>query len=523
MGQTKVLSVKDLFLNPEKDNFQISPNGEMISFLAPWENRMNIHVQKGNEIKRITNQIDRDLTTYFWKGNQRILFLQDKKGDENFQLFAVNPDGSNLKNLTPFEQTTTRIVDELKESKTDVLIAINKRNPQIFDVYRLNTVTGEMKLVLENPGNLSNWITDHQGNIRVAISTDGVNSSFLYRKNESTPFTTIFSTTFRETVTPLFFTFDNQHLYALSNRNRDKTAIIKLDPATGKELEVLFQHDSVDVSGLRYSRKNKTLTAAVYVTDKQHLHFLNPDYKERYEKVRELLQNGDVEYVFASVTDDESAYIVRTYSDRSMGAYYLYYPEADGKLIKLADVNARLEEFELAPMQPIQFKSRDGLIIHGYLTLPVDVKPRNLPVVVNPHGGPWYRDTWGFNPEVQFLASRGYAVLQINFRGSTGYGRKFWEASFKQWGKKMQDDITDGVRWLISEGIADPTRIGIYGGSYGGYATLAGLTFTPELYSCGVDYVGVSNLFTFLSSIPPYWKPYQEMLYEMVGHPEKDK
>jgi dipeptidyl aminopeptidase/acylaminoacyl peptidase len=213
--------------------------------------------------------------------------------------------------------------------------------------------------------------------------------------------------------------------------------------------------------------------------------------------------------------------IVWVGSDRLSGKYY-YYEKNGGKPQELSVARPWLSENEMAVMKPIAYTSRDGLTIHGYLTLPKGIEPKNLPVVVNPHGGPWARDGWGFNPEVQFLANRGYAVLQMNFRGSTGYGRKFWEASFKQWGKTMQDDISDGVKWLINEGIADSTRIAIYGGSYGGYATLAGMTFTPELYACGVDYVGVSNMFTFLKTVPPYWKPYLEMFHEMVGDPQKD-
>ncbi|HNI46190.1 MAG TPA: S9 family peptidase, partial [Chitinophagales bacterium] len=217
----------------------------------------------------------------------------------------------------------------------------------------------------------------------------------------------------------------------------------------------------------------------------------------------------------------EDKILVRTISDRSKGTYYLYDVEKD-TMTFLANVAPWLKANELAQMKPIQYTSRDGLTIHGYLTLPNGVEAKNLPVVVNPHGGPWFRDQWMFNPEVQFLANRGYAVLQINFRGSTGYGRQFWEDSFKQWGLNMQNDITDGVQWLIEQGIANPKRIAIYGASYGGYATLAGVTFTPDLYACAIDYVGVSNLFTFMNTIPPYWKPYLEMMYEMVGHPEKD-
>jgi dipeptidyl aminopeptidase/acylaminoacyl peptidase len=218
----------------------------------------------------------------------------------------------------------------------------------------------------------------------------------------------------------------------------------------------------------------------------------------------------------------EDKFIVRTYNDRTLGAYYFYDLSSD-KIDKITGLSPWLDDKVLANMKPIEYRSRDGLTIHGYLTLPINSESKNLPVVINPHGGPWARDSWGYDSEVQFLANRGYAVLQMNFRGSLGYGRKFWEASFKQWGKKMQDDISDGAEWLIKEGIADPKRIAIYGGSYGGYAVLAGLCFTPDLYCCGIDYVGVSNLFTLLETIPPYWKPLLEMEYEMLGHPEKDK
>ncbi|RME04043.1 MAG: S9 family peptidase, partial [Bacteroidetes bacterium] len=266
--------------------------------------------------------------------------------------------------------------------------------------------------------------------------------------------------------------------------------------------------------------KRKVLTAITYLTDKRHLHFLDAETKAIYKRLEAEL--GGYEIVVVDHNRDEDKFMVRTYSDRSLGAYFFFDKNTD-ELLKIAEVSPWLDEADMAEMKPVQYQTRDGLTIHGYLTLPKDHDGKKLPVVVNPHGGPWVRDAWGYNPEVQLLASRGFAVFQMNYRGSTGYGRKFWEISFKQWGRKMQDDITDGVKWLIDEGIADPDRVGIYGGSYGGYATLAGLTFTPDLYACGVDYVGVSNLFTFLTTIPPYWKPYLEMMYEMVGHPEKDK
>jgi dipeptidyl aminopeptidase/acylaminoacyl peptidase len=326
-------------------------------------------------------------------------------------------------------------------------------------------------------------------------------------------------TTFKDSFNPLFFTFDDQALYASSNLGRDKAAIVLFDPATGKERQVLFEHPEVDVDGMNYSRKRRVLTEIDYVTWKPQRKFLDPATEALYTSLQRRLPGKDV-YVTA-MNRDEDVMIVRTISDRSLGSYYLYQRAGD-RLTKLADRAPWLREDQLAPMKPVTYTSRDGLTINGYLTLPLGVAPKNLPVVVNPHGGPWARDQWGFNPEVQFLANRGYAVLQVNFRGSTGYGRKFYESSFKQWGRAMQDDVSDGVKWMIKEGIADSSRVAIYGGSYGGYATLAGLTFSPELYAAGIDYVGVSNLFTFMKSIPPYWKPYLEQLYEMVGSPERD-
>jgi len=282
----------------------------------------------------------------------------------------------------------------------------------------------------------------------------------------------------------------------------------------------LFEHPEVDVSDLHYSKKRKVITSATYTTWKEERMFFDPEAERLYKTLEQKLPGYDVYVVSSNKAED--TFVVRTITDRSLGSFYLY-DSNTGELKKLADRNPWLKEDQLAEMKPIEYKTRDGLTIHGYLTLPKGKTPKDLPIVVNPHGGPWSRDEWGFNPEVQFLANRGFGVLQMNFRGSTGYGRSFWEAGFRQWGLSMQDDITDGVKWLIDQGIADPKRVAIYGGSYGGYAVLDGLTKTPDLYAAGVDYVGVSNLFTFMKSVPPYWKPFLDMMYEMVGNPEKDK
>ncbi len=540
---TRLIPLRDFFKNPEKTAYKISPDGKYFSFLAPHNNRLNVFIQKINADNaaritdnaiRITDEANRDIVNYFWGNNEQIIYLQDSKGDENFHLYAVNTDGSSIKDYTPFEKITVRLIDELEEIDSEVLIAMNKRNPEIFDAYRLNIKTGELKMEAENPGSVSEWYSDHDGKIRAAVTTDGVNSSLLYRKNDSTPFRTVLTTTFKETVRPLFFTFDNKNVYAVSNLKRDKQAIVKFDIANGKELELLYENPEVDAYSLNYSKKRKVLTVISYITWKTKLEFLDAETKNIYERI--IPELGNYEIVVTDNNKDEDKFLIRTYSDRSLGAYY-YYEKKTDKLIKLADVSPWINEDEMAEMKPISFKTRDGLTINGYLALPKDSlpkdslpkdslplgkEPKNLPVVMTVHGGPWARDTWGYGPETQFFTNRGYAVFRINFRGSTGYGRKFWEISFKQWGKTMQDDLTDGVKWLIEQGIADPKRIAIYGGSYGGYATLAGLAFTPDLYACGVDYVGVSNLFTFMKSIPLYWKPFLEMMYEMVGNPDKD-
>lgn len=332
--------------------------------------------------------------------------------------------------------------------------------------------------------------------------------------------TSVLTYDWKENLSPLFFTFDNKNIYASSNLGRDKSAIVVLDIANGaEEIEVLFEHPDVDVNHLKYSRKRKVLTSVNFTTWKLKRHFFDEKTRKIYGRLYNELR--DKEVAITSMSKAEDKFIVRTYSDKTRGSYYLFNSKTD-VLELIHEISPWLKEKHLCDMQPVRFKSRDGLTINGYLTLPKGRGEKNLPVIINPHGGPWARDVWGFNPEVQFLANRGYAVFQMNFRGSTGYGKEFMELSYKQWGKTMQDDITDGVKWLISEGIADSNNVAIYGGSYGGYAVLAGLAFTPDLYAAGIDYVGVSNLFTFMNTVPPYWEPLLPMFYEMVGNPEKD-
>ena len=512
------IPLKDFFKNPESTAYQLSPDGKHFAFLAPYKKRMNIHVRPidSDEVIRITSVDDRDIGGFSWINDTRLIYVRDFGGDENFHILASSIDGTNDVDLTPFDGVRAQVIDDLEDDENHMIVGLNKRNPQFFDPYRLNINSGALEIIAENPGNITGWMTDHDGKLRIAMATDGVNTSILYRKTEADEFKIVITTNFKETLSPLFFTFDNEHIYAASNLGRDKTAIVKYDLANNKELEELYAHPEVDVEQLHYSKKNKTLSSISYTTWKRQLLFLNDDRKQLQERLASELEG---EIVIVSKNKAEDILLIRTYSDRSLGSYYLYQKATD-KISKITEVSPWLDKYELAEMKPIQYQSREGLTIHGYLTLPVGVEAKDLPVVINPHGGPWVRDNWGFNPEVQFLASRGYAVLQMNYRSSTGYGKAFWEAGFGKWGLEMQDDITDGVNWLIEEGIGNKERISIYGGSYGGYATLAGITLTPDVYACAIDYVGVSNLFTFMNTIPPYWEPYRAMLYEMVGNPE---
>jgi len=516
------IPLKDFFRNHEKASFQISPDGNRFAFTSPVKNRMNIFVQEigSDQSRQITSETDRDISGYFWANNKRILYLKDNGGDENFKLYAVNIDGSDYVCLTDFDGVRTRIIDDLEDIEDEVIIGLNKRNREVFDPYRLNIITGEMEMLAENPGNIQSWITDHEGKLRMALAVDGTDESILFRETEKDIFKTIITTNFKESVDPLFFTFDNKNIYASSNLGRDKKVIVVFDLQSGKEIQKIFEDDDFDVTGLSYSRKRKILTKISYTTWKHKNVFLDETVKTIFDKIHSNL-GEKYEFFISSSNKAEDKFIIRSYSDRTLGSYYFYDLNKD-KLSKITDISPWLKEEYLAEMKPVKYISRDGLTIQGYLTLPINVKHKNLPAVINPHGGPWARDEWGYDPEVQFLANRGYAVLQLNYRGSTGFGRKFWELSFKQWGKNMQNDITDGVEWLKTQGICDPERVAIYGGSYGGYAVLAGLCFTPDLYCCGIDYVGVSNLYTLMKTIPPYWKPFLEVQYEMVGHPEND-
>jgi dipeptidyl aminopeptidase/acylaminoacyl peptidase len=516
------IPLRDFFRNPERDAFKISPDGKTLSFLGPYRGHRNLFVQPvaGGAPTRLTSEAGRDIVEYFWKGNDRLLYFRDLAGEENFHLFSVGRAGGRARDLTPFPAARVAPIDPRLDDDRAVLIGLNRRDPGAFDAYRLEVATGKLTLLAQNPGTVTSWLADHAGNVRVAVASDGVHSKLLYRDGGRGPFRTLLSTDFRERLQPLLFTFDDRKLYVTSNLQRDLAALTIFDPATAREERVVFAHPEVDVQNVEVSERRKRLTAASYQTWRDERRFLDPESEAFRRRIADKLPGYEIDP--AAHSQDETIVVVLASNDRSQGGYYLYDGAAD-KLTKLADLAPWLPEARMAPVKPLTFKARDGLTLHGYLTVP-PAAPAPLPTVVIVHGGPWdQRETWGWNPEVQWLASRGYAVLQVNYRGSSSYGRKFWEASFKQWGRAMQDDISDGVRHLIAQRLADPRRICIFGGSWGGYATLAGLAFTPELYACGVEYSGMSNLVTWMNAAPAYDLPFREMLHAMIGDPVKDR
>ena len=525
---TRQIPLEDFFRNSERTGYQLSPDGNYISYMAPYKDRLNVFVRRVDETDehaiRITNETERSVAGYMWADNQRLLYMKDTAGDENYQLYGVHRDGSDDRAYTAFDGVRTSLIDDLEEQQGVVMIGMNKRNPEVFDPYRLNIETGELTLLAENPGNIQGWMTDHDGRLRVATAiVDGVNTQILYRDTEDEPFRPVLTTNFRDVVSFMEFTPDNKEVYAATNLHRDKTILVRMNPATCEELEVLYENERYDIASISYSRKRKKLLSVYCTGHKEPVrHYFDAEEEQLRQRIKAHFPNQ--RYGIADTDKAEENYLIYVGGDRTRGSYWHYNALTD-EAKKIADLAPWIKSDEMNAMHPVCYTTRDGLQIEAYLTLPDGLTPdtaKQLPIVVNPHGGPWARDCWGYSSEVQFLSNRGYAVFQMNFRGSTGYGRHFLEASYKQWGLKMQNDITDGVKWLIEQGIANPNRIAIYGGSYGGYATLAGLTFTPDLYACGIDYVGVSNLFTFMKTIPPYWRPMLEMMYEQVGHPEHD-
>lgn len=521
-GSKKLLSAETLFKKPEKAGFQISRDGSYLGWLAPWKKRMNVFIKdlKTGREKRITSVTARDIPGYFFINEDTVGYIIDKGGDENFKLFGVNIKTGEEICYTPFDEVRAYMVDDLEDDSEHVLIAMNKRDKRFMDVYRLTLADGKLEEVAQNDGTIVGWFTDHDGKLRGAFSKLDNRDLILLRPDEKSEFKPFYLAAEGDKASPVMFDFDNKHLIVTTNVNRDKIAFVKFSEG-GNEVETLFSHPEVDVGGIIASKELKRIQGFGYVTDKLHHKIIDPELDRIISMVKSKFPGQTVSFQDSDKLQNKLLFVI--YSDVNSGSYYLYDKKTD-ELKKLVDMRPWINNSLLSPMKPVKFLSRDGKTwLNAYLTLPKDFR-KPVGAIINPHGGPATRDHWGFNPEVQYLANRGYAVLQINYRGSTGYGKEFQDLGIKQWGTGyMQHDLSDGARWLVEQGVADKDKVAIYGASYGGYATLAGMTFTPELYCCGVDNVGPSSLLTLLASIPPYWEPLRRDLYRRVGNLETEK
>ncbi len=523
---------RDLFFgNPEISGGQLSPDGRYVSFLRPLDDVVNIWVKGIDEpfeaARPVTADSARPVTQYFWsEDSERILYAQDKGGDENYHVYAVDPDadpaaGSSVPpavDLTPYESVQARIVAVPENDPAHVILAINDRDPTLHDVYRVAIATGERELVRQNDEGIAGWLTDLEGNLRMAVRIDEEGNTVVSRV-EADSLEPIYRCSPLETCGPVRFTADGSRAYFITNAgDADLMALYLMDPATG-ELELVEEDPEgrVDFGDAIFSEATDELIATAYEDERTRIYPKDEAFARDLERARDRF--GDSDIALRSMTEDGSRMLASISSDVEPSSTYVYDRES-GEFTLLYETRPEIPAEHLAPMEPVTYTARDGVEIPAFLTVPKGVARSDLAVIVLPHGGPWARDAWGYNGIIQFLANRGYAVLQPNFRGSTGYGKRFLNMGNEQWGTgDMQHDLTDGAEWLIEEGIADPERVAIMGGSYGGYATLAGLTFTPDLYAAGVDIVGPSSIPTLLASIPPYWKPIQAIFNVRVGDP----
>ncbi|KGO84375.1 S9 family peptidase [Flavobacterium beibuense] len=516
-------SVEDYFKKPMQSSFKFSPDGKFFSYMEKDDNGKRHVYVKNTATDKVTRVIEegKDLVRgYGWANNNRLIYIMDNGGNENFHLFAVNLDGANQKELTPFDGVKVNVLNMLKDQKDYMIIEMNKDNPQVFEPYKININTGELEKLFENT-DLSNPISgydfDKDGNLKAYTQQqNGTDYVLYYRLGNDKPFKKAKETNWQQQFSILEFNYatPNPHdAYVLTNLDNDTKEIVLYDFEKGKTIKKIFSNDTYDLSGTETSRKRGyELDAYYYTGEKSEVVPVSETYKKLYKKFKK--QFGDKEVAITNVTDDEDKYLLYVGSDKLYGIYYFYDAEKD-TFKEIFNLMPNLKEKDMAEMRPVKFTSRDGLTVYGYLTIPNEVKNgKKVPLIVNPHGGPYGpRDVWGFNPETQLFASRGYATLQVNYRGSGGYGKEFYLAGNKQIGRKMLNDLEDGVAYVKSLGMIDDSKIAIYGGSYGGLATLGSLVKTPDLYTCGVDYVGVSNLFTFFKSFPPYWKPYLKQVY----------
>lgn len=521
-----------LFGNPDRLNPTLSPDGQRIAFLAPYQGQLNVwagpidgaeakHLEEpgrlDTEFKPVTTDTCRGVRTFAWAFDSRhVLFSRDRDGDENAHLFAANLADGSVRDLTPFDTVQARIVALEPRQPNSVLVGLNLRTPGLHDVHHLELGSGRLTPVAQNPG-FTSWVADPQLRVRAAVApVHGTGLAIMARVRTDAPWTTLHEVTHEDTslLRVFSFTADGQALLVLSSRDAETTRLLRLEVATGEQ-QVLFADPGHDVVGVGTDPRDGRAQFVIVQRERMDVEVLDPELAEDFQLLRRL-HRGDLSVLSRDRTDRR--WLVQFNTDNGPAEYY-HYDRRDRRARFLFTHCDALRGLPLSRIEPFTFEARDGLRMHGYLTFPVGVPRRGLPTVLVVHGGPWNRDIWGYRAEPQWMANRGYLVVQINFRGSTGYGKQFVNAGDRQWGAAMHDDLVDGVRWVVDRGLADPGRVAVYGGSYGGYAALVGATFTPEVFRCAVAMAAPSDLRTFLADIPPHWRLMADRLARRIGDP----
>ena len=517
-----------LFGNPERTSPQISPDGNSLAWIAPRDGVLNLWIAPiGGEsgvdwaaARPLTEDADRGIRMFAWAHDGRhLLYVQDVGGDENWRLYDVDPESGARRDLTPFEGIHATIIGTSKRRPDEVLVGINADNPQLHDVYRLHLGSGELVKEIENPG-YAGWLADEDLVVRCAIAPlpDG-SFDVLVRDSGEGEFRHLLSVPAEDATSTdvVSFSGDGRSVLMISAAGSDTGRLTRVDLATG-ESTVLAEDPEADVSGVLLHPDTRDPLIVMVLRDRMTYTVLDPSVADDLKAVR-ALHPGDP--TFSDRDEADTTWLIAFTVDAGSVTYFMYdRVTKTGRL--LFSARPALDGYELAPMEPFSFTARDGLLIHGYVTFPPGLGRTGLPAVVDVHGGPQVRDTWGYNPEAQWFANRGYLCIQVNYRGSTGYGKAFVAAGDREWGGKMHDDLVDAVGYAVDQGWADKSKVAIYGGSYGGYAALVGAAFTPDVFCCAVDIVGPSNLKTLLETIPPYWAPMIAQLYRRVGNPETD-
>ncbi|MEG4838455.1 S9 family peptidase [Microcoleus sp. B9-D4] len=518
---TPLIEREILFGNPEKTSPKLSPDGKYIAYIAPDEHnvlQVQFRTVGQSDDRQLTADKKRGIRIFFWTySGEELIYQQDIDGDEKWHLFSVNIQSNLVRDLTPFQGVRAHLIALDRNFPNEILVGMNIRDRRKHDLYRINLQNGAVELDTDNPGNIVNWAADAQFQVRAATATnaDG-GSELVFRETADKSWESLRSWGPDEEGGAVMFSENGKILYIMGNHDANAKRLIALDLETKQETD-LASDPEYDVGGIVVHPTNREIQAVSFYKDKQEWQILDQSIAEDFEAIGKF-RPGEFDLTSRNLADTTWLIAYRT-DDGPV--YYYAYDRTSKTFTFLFSNQPKLEGLPLSSMEPISYTARDGLIIHGYLTKPVGVSTP-VPTVLLVHGGPWARDTWGYNSQAQWLANRGYAVLQINFRGSTGYGKAFLNAGNREWAAKMHNDLLDGVNWLVETGIAQQDKIAIMGGSYGGYAALVGLTFSPDVFACAVDIVGPSNLITLLQTIPPYWEPRKASLYHRVGNLETE-